>query len=274
MKGFVMPSSRWLLIVLWGLAVPLVSPAWAGNHWPHGARAAVALTYDDALSSQLENAVPALSATHLRATFFLTGVAQKDVERWRAVARAGHELGNHTIFHACRRADFPAEPRNTSEAYSVQGMLKEISYQNSFLAALDGRSEHGYATPCGESLAGGVDYLEALRASGLVTYARGVVTLDQDLAADVSKVDVMHVPSRGFSEGTTAADLIDWVKRAQSAQGWVVFLFHGVGGDYLQVSDAVHREFLAWLASHGDEIWVAPLGEVLGWAKAHPDEPR
>jgi peptidoglycan/xylan/chitin deacetylase (PgdA/CDA1 family) len=39
--------------------------------WPGGAKAAVSLTYDDGLDSQLDNVVPALRRFDLKATFFL-----------------------------------------------------------------------------------------------------------------------------------------------------------------------------------------------------------
>ena len=39
--------------------------------WPNGARAAVSLTYDDGLNSQLDCALPQLEAAGFRATFFL-----------------------------------------------------------------------------------------------------------------------------------------------------------------------------------------------------------
>ena len=50
-----------------------------------------------------------------------------------------------------------------------------------------------------------------------------------------------------------------------------VYLFHGVGGDYLQVSDSAHRELITWLAAHRGEVWVTTLQGALDWAKAHPD---
>ena len=254
------------------LAILTAPPSQATNSWPNGARAAVVLTYDDALESQLDHVVPELDAANFKATFFLSGLQQKDVERWRGVAAKGHELGNHTIFHACSKKDFPADPRYTSEAYTPESMLKEIGQQNVLLAALVGRLEHGFATPCGESRAGGQDYLEVLRQSKLVTYVRGVVTSRADLRADVATIDPMYLPSRGFGEGTTTAQLIELVQQAESGRGWAVFLFHGVGGDYLQVSDAVHRDFVAWLSSHREEIWVTTLQQALDWAKSHPGQ--
>ena len=252
-----------------GLLAPLLGQA--KTTWPDGAKAAVILTYDDALHSQLDNVVPVLDAAKLKATFFLSGVQRKDVDRWRAVAASGHELANHTIFHPCAKQDYPADPRFTSEAYTPASMLREIEQQNVLLTAIDGHQQHGFATPCGETRAGGVDYLEALRQANLVNYVRGVYTSPADLQADVSKLDPMHVPSQGFGDGTTVAQLTDLVQRAEAGGGWAVFLFHGVGGDYLQVSDPVHREFIAWLVNHRKDVWVTTLQGAIDWAKAHPN---
>lgn len=257
---------------LFALALSLLCgvSAAAANEWPGGAKAAIVLTYDDALPSQLDIAVPALDAAGLKGTFFLSGVKVSDVPRWRAAAEKGHELANHTIFHPCPAAVFPTDPRNTSEAYTPASILKEIEQQNVLLTALDGKPAHGFAWPCGQTKAGGEDYLEALRAAKLVTYARGVHTSDEDLRAEVSQMDPMRVPARGFPDTVTGAELIDFAKQAAEGGGMAVYLFHGVGGDYLQVSDAAHRELLAWLAAHPKEVWVTTLQGALDWAKAHP----
>ncbi|WP_010545897.1 polysaccharide deacetylase family protein [Sphingomonas elodea] len=248
----------------------LANGAHAQTRWPNGAKAAVVLTYDDALTSQLDNVVPALDAAGFKGTFFLANVDGAQVGRWRQVAARGHELGNHTIFHPCTKASYPADPRYVSEAYTPASMLREIIQQNVLLRALDGRPRHGFATPCGQSLAGGVDYLEDLRKANLVPYVRGVVDTPADARADVAKADPMHIPSRGFGEGATAEKMIAYVREAEQGGGWAVFLFHGVGGDYLTVPDAEHRKLLDWLAAHRSEVWVTTLQGALDWAKAHP----
>ena len=245
-------------------------PAAAGTNWPNGAKAAVVLTYDDALDSQLDHAVPVLDAAGFKGTFFLTGLKLAAIPRWRAVGAEGHELANHTIFHPCPASKFSTDVRYTSEAYTPASMLREIEQQNVLLTALDGKPTHGFATPCGQSMAGGQDYLEALRAAKLVTYVRGVYTSLDDLRADVGRIDPMHVPSRGFDEKVTGAQLIDFAKEAEAGGGMAVYLFHGVAGDYLQVSDTAHRELIAWLADHRSEIWVTTLQGALDWASAHP----
>ncbi|WP_084580580.1 polysaccharide deacetylase family protein [Sphingomonas azotifigens] len=245
-------------------------PAAAQTRWPNGAKAAVVLTYDDALDSQLDHAIPALDAAGLKGTFFLANVKEADVGRWRAAAKGGHELANHTIFHPCTHDVYPADPRYVSEAYTSASMLREIAQQNVLLRALDGKDRHGFATPCGQSLAGGKEYLEDLRKANLVTYVRGVVDTPADARADVSKADPMHVPSRPFGDGATAEKMIAYVREAEQGGGWAVFLFHGVGGDYQAVPDAAHRSFVRWLQAHRGEVWVTTLQQALDWAKAHP----
>ena len=261
---------------LLALALGLVCamPAAAGTNWPNGARAAVVLTYDDALDSQLDHAVPVLDAAGFKATLFLTGFRLAALPRWRAAAAEGHELANHTIFHPCPASINTGDRRYTSEAYTPANLLREIEQQNVLLTALDGKPTHGFATPCGYTMAGGQDYIEPLRAAKLVTYVRGVDTSPDDLRADVGRIDPMHVPSRGFPEGVTGTQLIDFAKEAEAGGGMAVYLFHGVGGDYLQVSDSAHRELIAWLAAHRSEIWVTTLQGALDWAKAHPGPQR
>ncbi|RZJ97765.1 MAG: polysaccharide deacetylase [Brevundimonas sp.] len=259
---------RFLALMIAPLLSLAALPAQA-TEWPNGARAAVVLTYDDAATSQLDHAVPALDAAGFKGTFFLSAPKPADVERWRAVAAEGHELGNHTIFHPCSAASFPAPARYTSEAYTIDEMLKEIEQMNVTLTALDGRPTHGMATPCGQSVAGGVDYLEALRAASLVTYVRGVNVTPADLRADVGTMDPMHVPARGFPVGVTGPQLIELAQGAVEGGGMAVYLFHGVGGDHLQVTLEAHQALIDWLKANPD-VWVTTLQGAMDWAKAHP----
>ena len=74
------------------------NPAWRGK------KAAVVLTYDDALNVHLDNAIPLLDSLGLKGTFYLTAFAQGSKDRiadWRKAATNGHEMGNHTLFHPC-----------------------------------------------------------------------------------------------------------------------------------------------------------------------------
>ena len=249
-----------ILLVITMMATQAVAGA-----WPNGKRAAVVLTYDDTLVSQLDTAIPALDAAGFKGTFFLIGsrVTPEQIARWRSAAAEGHELGNHTIRHACPQANYsPAKKIDTSETYDVDTMLAEIRTMNTMLTAIDGKLQHSYATPCGQHLAGGVDYLPALRASGSVRYTRSADPTERPF-------DPMDVPARFFPSSATGADMIAAVKDAERKGGMIVFGFHGVGGDYLSVSAQAHAQLLAYLKAHSDTIWVAPFSTVMDYSTTH-----
>ena len=73
--------------------------------WPEGRKIAVSLSYDDALNTQLDNALPALNKHKFKASFYVlpnSEVMSERMQEWKAAAQNGHELGNHTVYHPCR----------------------------------------------------------------------------------------------------------------------------------------------------------------------------
>jgi para-nitrobenzyl esterase len=233
--------------------------------WPNGARAAIVLTYDDAAPSQLDHAIPALDSAGLKGTFFLSNVRQADVGRWKAAAASGHELANHTLNHPCLAGTFEMPLRQQLEQYTPEAVLHEIGQQNVLLTALDGRQEHGFAVPCGQTLAGGIDYLEPLRRSKLVSYSRSVDETDEDLRRDPRSFDLMRLPGRGFTSPTAATQLVEFAEKAARGGGLAVYVFHGVGGDYLSVAAGDHGRFVQWLAARRETYWVATMRDVVAW---------
>ena len=148
-------------------------------------------------------------------------------------------------------------------------MLQEVSQQNVLLTALDGRQAHGFAVPCGQTLAGGKDYLEPLRRSKLVTYSRSVDETDDDLRRDPSSFDPMRLPGRGFVSPAGTAQLVEFAQKAAKGGGLAVYVFHGVGGDYLSVTAEDHRRFVEWLAAHRETYWVATMRDAVEWIDEH-----
>lgn len=261
-----------LLVIL--LAAFLATSAAASPFaWPDGKKAAIVLTYDDALDSHLDVAGPQLEAAGLRATFFLNGGFEPSrVARWRGLVQAGHELGNHSMFHPCPRDAFPMDPQFNAERYTTTGMLREIGAMNTLLHAIDGKRDRTYSVPCSVSLAGGVDYTDALKASGLVRYVRTGVP-SGGVIRDPMMLDPYRVPSRSFPETATAEDLIAYVQEVQRVGGMGVFMFHGVGGDYLTVSAQAHQGLLRYLKANEAGIWVAPFAEVMDQATRSANRP-
>jgi peptidoglycan/xylan/chitin deacetylase (PgdA/CDA1 family) len=259
---------RLFLAALIALLPSLPAAAKPRFEWPAGKTSAIVLTYDDSLVSQLDVAAPQLDAAGFRGTFFLNGTfASVLLPRWAALAANGHELGNHTIFHPCPAGSFKMDPQFESERYTIPGMLREIGVMNTLLQSIDGKTQRTMGLPCLIALAGGKDYTDALRTSGLIRYVRAG---GETFASDPATLDPFRVPSRTFPETVTAEDMIGFVKQVQANGGMGVILFHGVGGDYLVTSAAAHQGLLNYLKAH-PEIWVAPFQTVMDQAtRARP----
>jgi hypothetical protein len=273
-----------LTVLLLSTAAAAADPAFA---WPHGQHAAIVLTYDDAVPSDLAVAIPQLDRANLKGTFFLMGKAMHagDLPRWRAAAASGHELANHTINHPCNRGIYDMPPQYNSESYSVQTLLSEINVMNILLTAIDGQPKHAFGTPCAQTKVGGQDYIGPLQASGLVTYIRDpavpVVTqkanqktdskLSSEASSETSSAASSPVPkfSGTAFAGSSGAEMIAWVKEVEKSEGVGVIVFHGVGGDYLSVSADAHQQLLDYLAAHRVEIWTAPYTEAMDYVVKH-----
>ena len=232
-------------------------------NWPHHKKATIVLTYDDALQSQLNIAVPQLEAANFKATFFLTAdVNYTSIPRWRKLARKGYELANHTIFHPCAPGN---DNTMSSDHYTPNSIIHEIDYMNHFLYAVDGKTSRTYAFPCTETNVGGVDYVDTLRRFGLVKYARVGGDVDA-VITDFKKLDKLQVPSYGLDGGETADKLISFVKDVQKAGGMGIIMFHGIGGDYLTVSAEAHQQLLNYLTANQSEIWVTTFQQAMDYA--------
>ncbi|MBP2160063.1 MULTISPECIES: polysaccharide deacetylase family protein [Asticcacaulis] len=228
--------------------------------WPAGKKAAIVLTYDDAMTSQLDNAIPQLDKAGLKGTFFLNMKAPTDLLRWRTVSRNGHELGNHTETHPCPLSILPGRP-NATDTYTEARILGEIAIMNSALNAIDGPKPRTLAYPCAQTLVGGQDYRDALRRSGLVKYARNGGNLDASIITDATAIDLLSIPASG---STDSAELIAHVKRVEEAGGLSILVFHGVGGEYLSVSAQAHQELVDYLRNDPD-IWVGTFQDVMDY---------
>ncbi|MBS1664915.1 MAG: polysaccharide deacetylase family protein [Bacteroidetes bacterium] len=232
--------------------------------WPHHKKAVIVLTYDDGLLSQLDNAVPQLKKAGFKATFFLTSdVDSSTIPRWRALAKKGFELGNHTLYHPCSPSeDVPV----TSEHYTPIQVIREIEIMNRILFAIDGRNGRTYAYPCAETTVGGdKDYVDTLRRYNLVKYAR----IGGDTGAiitDFHHLDPLRIPSLGLEDSTSASALIDYVKSVQARNGMGIIMFHGISGDYITTDKAVHQQLLDYLKKNKKDIWVTTFREAMDYA--------
>jgi peptidoglycan/xylan/chitin deacetylase (PgdA/CDA1 family) len=251
------------------LAAPALATAADGVRfqWPQGQQAAVSLAYDDALDSQLDVAIPALDKYGLKGSFYLqlsNPTVDKRLADWRAAARNGHELGNHSLFHQCsRRApghDW-VQPQRDLDTTSVAQMQDQVTLANTMLYAIDGRRQRSYTVPCGDTLAGGADYLAAIAPAFVAIKVAGQAVTPSMQTLNPYAVGV-YAP-----EGLSGQQLIALVQQA-AAQGTMVnFTFHGVGGDYLSTSAAAHEELLRYLAANRQLYWTDTFLNLMTYVK-------
>jgi len=236
--------------------------------WPGGARAAVSLSYDDALDSQLDHAIPALDRHGFRASFYLT-LANPSVhlrlDEWREAAARGHELGNHGLFHPCS-ASLPdrewVTPWNDLDRMPVAALKQRIQMANTVLHVIDGREERTFTTPCGDLDAGGEPYLPAIRDEFVA-----IKLIGTGVTPDMHTLDPWAV-GVGGPVGASGDELIAIVEAAAELGTMANLTFHGVGGDYLSVSAEAHEQLLRHLADHPDRYWVDTFLNIMKYVKA------
>lgn len=225
--------------------------------WPGGARAAVSLAYDDALDSQLDNAIPALDRHGVKGTFYLqlsSPPVDARMAHWRAAAANGHELGNHSLFHQCSGAGPDRSwvaPHRDLDTTTREQMRDQVLLGNTMLAAIDGRHERTYTAPCFDVKAADGDYLPPLHANFVAIKAGNGPGVPLSMAA----VDPYRVASIA-PVGASGAELIALVKQAAQRGTMIAFTFHGIGGDHLSVSSQAHEELVRFLAAHRNEYWT------------------
>lgn len=238
-------------------------------HWPRKIRAAVSLSYDDALNSQLDVALPALDKYRLKGTFYLIlsspTINQRLVE-WRAAAQHGHELGNHTLFHQCSRS-MPGRdwvlPQNDLDKMTVAQIRDQITVANTMLYAIDGKRTRTFTVPCTDLKVSDGLYLDAVKSEfvAIKAAAGGGVVADMN-TFDPNKVEVI-TPSN-----VSGQQLIDIVKAAAAKGTMANITFHGVGGDFLTVSKEAHDELLKFLADHRDTYWTDTFINIMTYVKS------
>ncbi len=241
--------------------------------WPAGRCCAVSLTYDDALSIHYEYVGPRLEAHGLRGTFYLNiaGNPMQNPAPWRELAARGHELGNHMLFHPCRR-DSPRRLPWLDKAFDLRDytplrLQLELRVANAFLHLLDGRNERTYANTCFDIFIGrrwNKTAIGDLIRDDFVA-ARGART--DRLTVVSPSLDLMNVGSY-LADGRTFHELRDEICAARDRGGWLNYVIHGIGpGTHSSFVEAeIHEELLSWLASQ-QQIWVRPFLDIANWVR-------
>jgi peptidoglycan-N-acetylglucosamine deacetylase len=232
------------------------------NHpWPIGKHAAVSLTYDDGMECHF-GVARHLHERGLHATFYLPAASPGVTGRiadWRTVAEMGHELGNHTCFHPCRKREHMTwlDPGYDLRSYSIRRFRDELRLANSLLHLIDGRDRRSFGNTCHNETVGPDGAEESIRPhlSDLVCGARGPRNDAVILPGAATRYGLGCWPGGAIDHLLAIAD------RALAVGGWTIVCFHGVG-EGSPISSDEHDRFLDALVAR-PEIWTAPVADVL-----------
>jgi len=253
------------LLLSFTLLLVLQSNAQEGQPWK-GKKAAVVITYDDAINEHLDNALPVLDSLGLKATFYITAYSsavQNRLNEWKSVAAKGHELGNHSLYHPCvggKGREWVSKEHDLN-TYTVKRMEEELRMTNTFLQLLDGKTQRTFAFTCGDMKVEDSSFIQGMKNDFLA--ARAV----RNEMHPIGQVDLYNIDCY-MVNNHSAAEMKAWVDKAIATRSLLVILFHGVGGgNGLNVEVKEHRELLLYLRQREKDLWVAPLLETAAYIK-------
>lgn len=239
--------------------------------WPDRASAAISLTYDDGSEDGLDMVMPDLEAGGFRGTFYLH-VGRGDVNRraadWRAAHLRGHEMGNHTVRHACRGEPYlkrdgrlPAWLPLPLENFTPQMISEEVTAAADWLDKNIGPDpDRTFAYPCGATAIGDPPDEKSYDAAVLRHHFAARIALTG--VNDPRTVDFLRIVQFD-GKGADPAPLIKPCERARAVGGWTVLSFHSIGGEGER---AAHQALVAHLRA--GPFWVAPVKSVARYIQA------
>jgi len=200
--------------------------------WYDDRSAALVLMFDDSTPSQAGNVLPALQERGLTGTFYInpeTGHYRARRAAWEHDAPAsGMELGNHTMTH--------------KGAQDVAQARTEIAASNEHIRSVT--PEQRWPRLISWAQPGGVPWK---------------VSADENAALLAEHHLITRPPFAGRGAGValkTTADMVRHVDQAIASGAMECIIFHGVGGDWLEVSTPVFIGLLDALVERRDRVWV------------------
>lgn len=248
---------KWLLFSL----LANLAAAQGSFAWPDGKRVAVSLTFDDARASQVTNGLDLFSRHGLRATFYVNPRSMvKQVDGWKKIAAAGHEIGNHSDTHPCS-GNFQWSRNNALEDYTMARLEEDFAKAEREIEQLVGVKPATFAYPCGSKFIGRGAATQSYVPLIAKRYLAGRGFRDE-AANDPEHADFAQLLGID-SDGMPFEKMKDLVERAAPQRGWLVFAGHEIGMPGNQTTEIAELEkFLAWAKDPANGVWVDTVETV------------
>lgn len=223
-------------------------------NWDGNKSAAVALTFDDWLTTHPTIVVPALQERNMIATFYYItqNMSTKQAEQLRIAASLGNEIGNHSHTHP------QADTAIAKEARKSKHILDSVLEQQTLTF------DYPYGT-VSDLLYDSVRNAGHIAGRGVwppSNYRYNFATTDNDYY-NLRTVGV------GGSGVTTLASYASYLTKVIKGGGFITYLYHGVGksGDYANISTTMFNAQLDTVLSLKDKIWITTVANAVKYHK-------
>ncbi len=232
--------------------------------WPQGQRAAMSLTFDDGLSSQLKTALPLLNQHAIAGTFYVNPRSDYETQLapWQNAVAQGHELGNHTVTHPCSGMFGFArdQGRRPLEELSLADMDQDIKLAQSRLDAIfPHQGPVSFAYPCYQAFVGRgashQSYVPVVLNHCVAGRARG------ERLNDPAYCDLYYLGSIPC-EHKSGKELVVIARDCIEQRRWAILTFHGIDEGHLPVTGQALRELLEFVAERRSELWTDTVCKI------------
>ena len=232
-----------------------------GVTWPYGARMALSLSFDDGRDSQVSRGLPLLAKHRARATFFVVpGAVARQVEGWKRAVADGHEIGNHSLTHACS-GNFPFAREKALEHFTLTRMRHDLQQANSEIAAQLGVTPRTFAYPCGQTFVGRGRETQSYVPVVAELFLAGRGWMDET-ANDPAFVDLAQTYGVEM-DGRDFEDIRPLLDEARTRGAWLVLAGHEIGDAGRQTTRvAMLDALLAYVNDPANGIWLATVGDA------------
>jgi len=229
--------------------------------WPNGKRGAVSLTFDDARPSQLDPGLALLERARARATFYVSPhrVRERPAD-WRAAAKAGHEIGNHTDSHPCT-GNYAFSRKNALETWDLPRMERDLDSATQQIQDLLALTPVSFAYPCGQTYVGRGANLKSYIPLIAQRFLSGRGYLNES-ANDPTICDLAYLMGTGYDQ-LPFAEVNRLMDIAAREGRWLVLVGHDIGPRRFQ---SVEAEILLETCQYANDpatgLWLAPVADV------------
>ncbi len=238
--------------------------------WPNGKKMAISLSFDDARNSNVEGGTALLDEYDVKATFYLVPEnAKRRLEGWKKAVAKGHEMGNHSLNHACS-GNFVWARKNPLEDYTLEKMRAELIETNRQIKDMLGVTPTTYAYPCGQTFIGRGKNTQSFVPVISDLFVAGRTWLDE-APVDPTYCD-MAVLTGMETDGKSFEQILGTIEDAKKGGQWLVLAGHETAASGPQTTRLdVLRKICEYAKDPANGVWIAPIGEIAAYVKAARD---